>query len=117
MAGSRLFARRSIHGKAAWDTMRAVDYLQTLPFVDAEAIGMVGHSYGGHSTLFTAALEPRIKAAFASGPVSDFLHHGQHWAVAKGGGVSGRGGAIADTTLTLPRGGEKPGGAWRSSAR
>jgi pimeloyl-ACP methyl ester carboxylesterase len=78
----------SIHGKDAWDTMRAIDYLQTLDFIDPHNIGMVGHSYGGHSTLFTAALEPRIKAAWANGPVSDFLRHGLHWAVPKGAGNS-----------------------------
>ena len=84
----REFPDWSIHGKDCWDTSRAIDYLQTLPFVDAERIGMVGHSYGGHSTIFTAALEPRIKVALANGPVSDFLHHGLHWAVPKGGGNS-----------------------------
>ena len=78
----------SVHGKDAWDTMRAIDYLQSLDFVDGEQVGMVGHSYGGHSTIFTAALEPRIKAAWANGPVSDFIHHGLHWAVPKGGGAS-----------------------------
>ena len=78
----------SIHGKDAWDTSRAIDYLQTLDFVDRESIGMIGHSYGGHSTIFTTALEPRIKCAVANGPVSDFLHHGLHWAVPKGGGNS-----------------------------
>ena len=78
----------SIHGKDAWDTMRAVDYLQSLDFVDGDRIGMLGHSYGGHSTIFTTALEPRIKAAVANGPVSDFIHHGMHWAVPKGGGNS-----------------------------
>ncbi len=78
----------SIHGKDAWDTMRAIDYLQTLDVVDPDKIGMVGHSYGGHSTIFTSAMEPRIKAAWANGPVSDFLHHGMHWAVPKGGGSS-----------------------------
>lgn len=78
----------SVHGKDAWDTMRAIDYLQTLDVVDPDRIGMVGHSYGGHSTIFTAALEPRIKAAWANGPVSDFLEHGMHWAVPKGGGAS-----------------------------
>ena len=36
---------------------------------------------------FTAAIEPRIKVAVANGPVSDFRHHGSHWAVPKGGGV------------------------------
>jgi dienelactone hydrolase len=75
-------------GKDVWDTMRAVDYLQTLPFVDAQRIGMVGHSYGGHTTIFAAALEPRIRVVFSSGPVSDFLHHGMHWAVDRGGGAS-----------------------------
>jgi dienelactone hydrolase len=78
----------SIHGKDAWDTMRAVDYLQSLPEVDPERIGMVGHSYGGHSTIFTAALEPRLKAVWANGPVSDFLLHGMHWAAPKGAGGS-----------------------------
>lgn len=78
----------SIHGKDIWDTQRAVDYLQTLDFVDPDKIGMTGHSYGGHSTIFTAACEPRIKVAVANGPVSDFLHHGMHWGVPKGGGNS-----------------------------
>jgi hypothetical protein len=78
----------SIHGKDVWDTMRAVEYMQALDFVDPEKIGMTGHSYGGHSTIFAAALEPRIKVAVANGPVSDFLHHGMHWAVPKGGGAS-----------------------------
>ncbi len=78
----------SIHGKDAWDTMRLIDWLQAQPFVDPERIGMAGHSYGGHSTIFTAALEPRIKAAWANGPVSDFVGHGMHWAVPKGGGAS-----------------------------
>lgn len=78
----------SVHGKDAWDTSRLIDYLVTLPFIDPERIGMVGHSYGGHSTIFTTALEPRIKAAVANGPVSDFVHHGMHWAVPRGGGAS-----------------------------
>ena len=82
------FPEWSCVGKDIWDTMRAVDYLQSLPFVDAEQIGMVGHSYGGHTTIFAAALEPRIKAVFSSGPVSDFRGHGLHWATPKGAGSS-----------------------------
>lgn len=78
------FPNWSIHGKDIWDTSRAVDYLQSLDFVDPEKLGMTGHSYGGHSTIFTAAMEPRIKVAVANGPVSDFLHHGLHWGVPKG---------------------------------
>ena len=78
----------SLVGKDIWDTQRAVDYLQSLEFVNGRRIGMLGHSYGGHTSIFAAALEPRIGCVFASGPVSDFLHHGQHWAVPKGAGNS-----------------------------
>ncbi|MBI4604787.1 MAG: alpha/beta fold hydrolase [Planctomycetes bacterium] len=48
--------------KAIRDNRRAVDLLQSLPEVDPERIGCMGHSLGGHNTLFTAAFEPRIKA-------------------------------------------------------
>lgn len=79
----RQFPDWSIMGKDAWDNSRAVDYLQTLDCVDADRIGMIGHSYGGHSTIFAAALEPRIRAAVANGPVSAFREHGMHWAASK----------------------------------
>jgi hypothetical protein len=96
----------SVHGKDAWDTMRAIDYLETLDVVDAARIGMTGHSYGGHSTIFAAAMEPRIKAAWANGPVSDFIRHGMHWAVPKGGGASqslpGMRPYVLDPTLPAP---------------
>ncbi|MBD3674174.1 MAG: alpha/beta fold hydrolase [Planctomycetaceae bacterium] len=48
--------------KAIYDNVRAVDLLQSLPMVDADQIGCIGHSLGGHNTMFTAAFEPRIKA-------------------------------------------------------
>jgi dienelactone hydrolase len=82
------FPEWSLHGKDSWDTMRLIDYLQTLDFLDPEKIGLVGHSYGGHSTIFTTAFEPRIKVAVANGPVSDFIQHGPHWGVPKGAGNS-----------------------------
>jgi hypothetical protein len=96
----------SVHGKDAWDSMRAIDYLQTLPFVQPDRIGMVGHSYGGHSTVFTTAMEPRIKAAVANGPVSSFRGHGMHWGVPKGASNSQSLPAmrpyLLDPTLPLP---------------
>lgn len=52
--------------KAIWDNMRAIDYLQNLAEVDGERIGCIGHSLGGHNTLFTAAFDPRIKALASS---------------------------------------------------
>ena len=48
--------------KAIWDNLRAVDLLQQLPEVDGKRIGCIGHSLGGHNTMFTAAFDPRIKA-------------------------------------------------------
>ena len=41
--------------RAIYDNMRAIDLLQSLPEVDAERIGCIGHSLGGHNTMFTAA--------------------------------------------------------------
>ena len=46
---------------------RGVDFLASLPEVDPARIGMYGLSKGGHYTLYTAALEPRIRAAVVSG--------------------------------------------------
>ena len=47
--------------KAIYDNIRAVDLLQSLPEVDGERIGCIGHSLGGHNTMFTAFFESRIK--------------------------------------------------------
>jgi dienelactone hydrolase len=52
--------------KAVWNNMRAVDLLQSLPEVDPERIGSVGHSLGGHNTMFTAVFDCRIKALVSS---------------------------------------------------
>jgi lysophospholipase L1-like esterase/cephalosporin-C deacetylase-like acetyl esterase len=52
--------------KAVWDNIRAVDLLSNLPEVDAERIGVIGHSLGGHNALFTAPFDPRLKAVVSS---------------------------------------------------
>jgi acetyl esterase/lipase len=52
--------------KAVWNNMRALDLLQALPEVDAEKIGCLGHSLGGHNTMFTAAFDERVKALVSS---------------------------------------------------
>ncbi len=52
--------------KAIWNNMRAIDLLQGLPEVDPERIGCIGHSLGGHNTMFTAAFDTRIKALVSS---------------------------------------------------
>ena len=52
--------------KAIWNNMRAIDLLSSLPEVDDERIGAIGHSLGGHNALFTAAFDPRIKVVVSS---------------------------------------------------
>src|SRR5262249_30181062 len=47
--------------KAIWNHLRAVDLLQGLPEVDPERIGVLGHSLGGHNSMFVAAFDERIK--------------------------------------------------------
>jgi dienelactone hydrolase len=48
--------------KAVWNNMRAIDLLESLPEVDGRRIGCMGHSLGGHNTMFTAAFDTRIQA-------------------------------------------------------
>ena len=57
-------ARGYISGsmKAIWDNMRAVDLLEGLSQVDPRRIGCMGHSLGGHNTMFTGVFDERIKA-------------------------------------------------------
>jgi dienelactone hydrolase len=40
---------------------RCVDLLSSLPEVDPEHIGAIGHSLGGHNSMFVAAFDERIK--------------------------------------------------------
>ena len=53
-------------GKLVWDGTRALDILQTIPEVDANRIGCVGHSLGGHGTMWLAAFDERIRATVSS---------------------------------------------------
>lgn len=56
----------SIAAIEIYGIMKCIDYLCTLDTIDKEHIGMTGMSYGGFYTLFTTAIDTRIKAAFAS---------------------------------------------------
>lgn len=52
--------------KGIWNHMRCVDYLQSLPEVDGRRIGAIGHSLGGHNSIFLAAFDERVKCAVSS---------------------------------------------------
>ena len=53
----------SLMGIQVADNMRAIDVLQSLPFVDKEKIGATGGSGGGNQTIYIAAMDDRVKAA------------------------------------------------------
>ena len=50
-----------------WDLLRLVDILQSRPEVDRERLGVAGLSMGGEWTMWSAACDPRLKAAVVSG--------------------------------------------------
>ena len=52
--------------KGIWNHLRSVDLLCSLPEVDQERIGVIGHSLGGHNSIFTALFDQRIKAVVSS---------------------------------------------------
>jgi hypothetical protein len=52
--------------KAIWDNMRALDLLETLPYVRRGSFGSIGHSLGGHNGLYTAVFDERIKVVATS---------------------------------------------------
>ena len=52
--------------KAIWNNLRSVDLLQSLPQVNKDRIGVIGHSLGGHNALFTAVFDERLKAVVTS---------------------------------------------------
>jgi len=52
--------------KAIWDNVRALDLLDSLPYVEHRKIGAIGHSLGGHNAIFTAVFDSRIKAVISS---------------------------------------------------
>jgi hypothetical protein len=56
----------SITALEIYQLQRCLDALVTRPEVDPGRVGMIGLSYGGFYTLFTAALETRIQAAVSS---------------------------------------------------
>ncbi len=62
----------TIAGWMVWDSMRAIDYLLTREDVDPERIGVTGNSGGGLNTLFTAALDDRVRAAVVVGFTFEF---------------------------------------------
>ena len=72
VAGTALLLGQTMIGWRVYDVMRTIDWMATRPEFDSKRIGCMGISGGGTCTLFAAALEPRIRAAFVSGYLNTF---------------------------------------------
>lgn len=61
--------------KAIWDNLRGLDLLESLPFVRGGAFGAIGHSLGGHNSVFTAVFDERIKVVVSSCGLDSFVDY------------------------------------------
>jgi dienelactone hydrolase len=52
--------------KAIWDNSRALDVLDSLPFVKHGRYATIGHSLGGHNSVYTAVFDDRLKVIVSS---------------------------------------------------
>ena len=73
-----------IHGRLGQaevrDQVLGVQYAANLPWVDADRIGVFGHSYGGYMALMCLAQEPdRFRAGVAAAPVTDWRLYDTHY--------------------------------------
>ena len=72
VAGGALLVGETMIAWRVWDVMRTIDYIATRAELDPSRVGCMGISGGGTATLFSAALEPRIRAALVSGYLNTF---------------------------------------------
>lgn len=74
--------------KAIWDNTRALDLLDSLPYLEHHAYGAIGHSLGGHNAIYTAVFDLRITAIVSSSGFDSFLDYYAGnpavWAAGKG---------------------------------
>ena len=61
--------------KAIWDNICALDVLCSLPFVKTNGFGAIGHSLGGHTSVYTAVFDDRIKVVVSSCGLDSFLDY------------------------------------------
>ncbi|PQO33067.1 alpha/beta hydrolase family protein [Blastopirellula marina] len=63
--------------KAVWDNTRGLDLLETLSYVKHGHYAAIGHSLGGHNSVYTAVFDPRIGAVVTSCGLDSYLDYYQ----------------------------------------
>jgi dienelactone hydrolase len=76
--GHRLALGDTLMRKVLADASSGLSLLAHHPLVDARKIGALGHSYGGNTVLFQAALDSRIAFAAASGALCSYAYKREH---------------------------------------
>lgn len=61
--------------KAIWDNIRGLDLLASLGYVRPDAFGAIGHSLGGHNSVYTAVFDDRIQAVVTSCGLDSYLDY------------------------------------------
>jgi len=72
VAGGALMVGQTMIGWRVWDVMRTLDYMATRAELDQSRIGCMGISGGGTVTVFSTALDLRIRVALVSGYLNTF---------------------------------------------
>src|SRR5262249_40750381 len=63
-------------GLPLWNSMRVIDFLQSLPDVDPDRIAVTGASGGGTQTFLVSAVDPRVKVAAPVNMISAIMQGG-----------------------------------------